>query len=168
MNPMRRLRSGLLLLAALLVSACADENGSAEWTSPLPFDTVFLTVQDSARSERLLVEVARSEAQRSFGLMQRPSLPDSSGMVFLYDTPQDSLAGFWMFQTYVPLDIAFFDTTGTIVAVLQMQPCPSPNPQACRTYHPGVPYVGALETNQGWFAQRGLGPGARIDLSAIR
>ncbi|HSJ12980.1 MAG TPA: DUF192 domain-containing protein [Longimicrobiales bacterium] len=123
---------------------------------------------DGARTERLLVEVARTEQQRAFGLMQRPALDDSAGMVFLYDEPQGAGSGFWMFQTHVPLDIAFFDSTGAVLALLQMEPCPSPYPEVCRNYAPGVPYIGALEVNRGWFARKGLGVGAAIDLSPLR
>jgi hypothetical protein len=131
----------------------------------VPFDSAFVVVRDSTRAERLLVEVARTEPQRSFGLMQRPTLPDSAGMIFLYDTIQPPTSGFWMFQTNVPLDIAFFDTAGVVLAVLQMDPCPSPYPDVCRSYAPGVPYTGALEVNRGWFERRSLGIGARVELS---
>ena len=162
-------RSSAYLLFALcvLLGACERAAPPEEWTSPIAFDTGFVTVRDSARSARLLVEVARTESQRAFGLMQRPALPDSSGMVFLYEQEQGPDSGFWMFQTRVPLDIAFFDTAGVILKVLPMEPCPSPYPDVCRNYPPGVAYVGALEVNRGWFARHGLGAGARIDLTAL-
>jgi uncharacterized membrane protein (UPF0127 family) len=160
-----------VLSASLALGACAAEDAAPEpqpWISPIPFDTAALTISGDSTTRRLLVEVARTEEERAFGLMQRPSLADSSGMVFLYDTPQPGTSGFWMFQTHVPLDIAFFDSAGAIVAVLQMEPCPSPYPDVCRSYAPGVPYVGALEVNRGWFARQGLGVGARVDLSGVR
>jgi hypothetical protein len=158
-----------ILSASLTLGACAAEDAAPQpWVSPIPFDTAALTISSDSSTRRLLVEVARTEEERAFGLMQRPSLPDSSGMVFLYDTPQPDSSGFWMFQTHVPLDIAFFDSAGAIVAVLQMEPCPSPYPDVCRSYAPGVPYIGALEVNRGWFARQGLGVGARVDLSGVR
>lgn len=168
--PLREIILRLSVISASLgATGCADAGEKTQaWQSPIAFDTATLTVSSGDVSRRLLVEVARTDQQRSFGLMQRPSLPDTSGMIFLYDTPQPAGSGFWMFQTRVPLDIAFFDSTGTVLAVLQMAPCDSPYPDVCRTYSPGVPYTGALEVNRGWFAANGLGTGARIDLSTVR
>jgi len=108
----------------------------------------------------LPVEVAETDAQKAFGLMRRPSLEPGRGMIFLYPAVQDTTMGFWMFQTQVPLDIAFVDSAGTIASIRTMDPCESTDPQWCPVYLPGVRYQQALEVNRGFFAAQGVGVGS--------
>ena len=68
------------------------------------------------------MEVANTEAQQSFGLMDRPALDSMSGMLFVFDTLRAADAGFWMWRTLVPLDIAFIDSASVIRRVLPMEP----------------------------------------------
>jgi uncharacterized membrane protein (UPF0127 family) len=110
------------------------------------------------------VEVAERDDQRVYGLMERTSLDDDAGMVFLYDDVQGAESGFWMYRTRIALDIAFFDSAGRIVAIRQMEPCASPNPDHCPPYSPGQSYTGALEVNHGWFARHGVTVGDHIVL----
>lgn len=93
-------------------------------------------------------------------------LPDDQGMVFLWDDP--STVPFWMKDTLIPLDIAFWDRKGRIFDIQQMQPCTVPEGQsaetACPLYRPSGPYVGALEVNLGLLARNGVRPGATVEL----
>jgi uncharacterized membrane protein (UPF0127 family) len=147
------------------VSICVGCERSPAWTSPVPFDTATAWIQTASDSLSLLVEVADTEAERNFGLMDRPSLSAGSGMVFLFDTVQPGTEGFWMYRTRMPLDIAFMDGTGAVVTILQMEPCEFQiQSSLCPAYEPQHEYWSALEVNRGWFQQKGIGPGARIRL----
>jgi uncharacterized membrane protein (UPF0127 family) len=99
--------------------------------------------------------VARTREQRALGLMHRTSLEPDEGMLFVCDRAE--VQRFWMKDTPLALSIAFLDEDGTILHVDDMEPhtldtttCPHP-----------VRYV--LEMPQGWFAERGVEVGERVE-----
>ncbi len=153
----------LALVPVALAAGCRD--AEEPWSSPIAFDTATAWVGGGGDSTRLLVEVARSPEQREYGLMGRPSLPDTSGMIFVFDSVQADTSGFWMWRTRIPLDIAFLDSAGVIRSIRTMEPCESWAPHGCPHYDPGVEYVRALEVNRGWFDRHGvqLGDSVRVD-----
>ncbi len=100
--------------------------------------------------------------------MERRVLPDSAGMLFLYASEQPATAGFWMFRTRLPLDIAFLDSSGVVVAIRGMTPCSAELAAGCPTYAPDVPYRAALEVNAGYFERHGVSTGSRVTLPNVR
>ena len=99
-------------------------------------------------------EVAADMASRTRGLMHRTSLPTNGGMVFVFD--EDAIHCMWMKNTLIPLAVAFIDRAGTIVSISEMQP------HSEQTHCAAKPARYALEMNKGWFAQKGIRPGARL------
>ena len=77
---------------------------------------------------------------------------------------EKSVFGFWMKNTLIPLSIAFYNATGTIVDILDMEPCPEEQSAQnnCPTYTPDAPYWGALEVNKGSFDRWGFDEGDQI------
>lgn len=145
----------LILFVALIAGACdrgADDTGG-DYTQLGDFDTAAVQIITATDTLALTVEVAATPDQHQLGLMERTTLPEDQGMIFVYDVPQDTLGGFWMYRTRIPLDIAFIDSAGSIVTIRNMQPCVSPNPQLCPSYRPTAPYQQALEVNDGYFAR---------------
>lgn len=120
-----------------------------------------LIITDRARHS-VQVEVAASRAERERGLMDRTELEEAAGMLFLYEQEQPAETGFWMYRTRIPLDIAYLDARGTILAIAHMEPCRRTASTGCPTYPAGVPYSAALEVNSGYFAARGIAPGHRV------
>ncbi len=58
------------------------------------------------------VELAITEQQHQYGLMNREELPEDEGMIFIFE--KEAMRSFWMRNTLVPLDIAFISKDGTI------------------------------------------------------
>ena len=121
------------------------------------------TISTGERKIVLRVEVARTDAQRQLGLMHRRSLAANAGMVFQF--PRPTSGPFWMKNTLIPLDIAFYSARGRILRIMQMKPC---RVAACPLYDPRVSYRGALEVNAGSLRRWGVRAGDRISLTAIR
>jgi len=104
---------------------------------------------------KLTVEVADTDATRTQGLMHRRILPESRGMLFVFR--EAAYHAMWMMNTYIPLSVAFLDERGVIINIEEMKP-------HTQDTHPAAkPAKYALEMNQGWFAKRGIKPGARIE-----
>jgi uncharacterized membrane protein (UPF0127 family) len=139
---MVKIGSAVAGLAALLVLAGCGGGGRVA------------TIDTGERVVRLEVELAESPEERRRGLMGRESLAVDAGMLFLYS--EDHRGGFWMKDTLIPLSIAFLDADGTVLAILDMDPCEA---DPCPSFDPGVEYRNALEVNQGAFAEWGVEPG---------
>jgi uncharacterized membrane protein (UPF0127 family) len=112
------------------------------------------TVKLSAGIHLITAEVANTFETRALGLMYRRSLGANEGMLFVF--PDVSVHCMWMKNTFLPLSVAFIDAEGTIVSIHDMQPLTETSHCAAR------PARFALEMNQGWFAQKGIKPGARL------
>ena len=63
-----------------------------------------------------MLEVASEPEQRRRGLMGREHLQDNAGMLFEYQQLRPADHGFWMYQTLIPLDIAYLGAQGEIVS----------------------------------------------------
>jgi uncharacterized membrane protein (UPF0127 family) len=107
-------------------------------------------------ADTVVAEVAKTDAERERGLMYRQDVPAGTGMIFVFtDVAERS---FWMENTYVPLDVAFFDPNLTVVDIQQMEP-------ETTTYHDSkAPAMYALEVPKGWFAAHKIGVGAHAKL----
>ena len=146
-------------LAAALVGCTGSSADTTDYSHVMSFDSARVRLVGKRDTFNLRVELALTETQKQMGLMERTSLAEGSGMLFVYDSTQASDAGFWMYRTRIPLDIAFLDSTGVIRSIRAMVPCTTTIPQGCKTYTPDVPYRHALEMSEGYFAKHGIAVG---------
>lgn len=170
-----------LLVAVVVAAGCADGSTGADGPTAPPRttdaavvehllevpplhpsvdaydETVLEIAAADGRTHRLAVKVARSRDEQLHGLMEVEELPDGTGMWFVFEQERDG--GFWMFQTLVPLSIAYIDGDGRIVDIRAMEPCPPEEGTGCPSYPPDGPYLTALEVPQGWFARVGIAEG---------
>jgi uncharacterized membrane protein (UPF0127 family) len=108
-----------------------------------------VTIQAAGQS--LTVEVARTEAQRERGLMDRTDLGPRDGMIFVFD--RDDHLTFWMKNTPTPLSIAFLSAEGRVLQIEDMEPYSLSIVRSRRAAR----Y--ALEMKKGAFTELGIAPG---------
>jgi uncharacterized membrane protein (UPF0127 family) len=143
-----RLQVPLFLGLALAALSCTAAN-------PQPAVAKLPTVTLTINGQKVVAEVAATPEERATGLMHRFSLQQDHGMLFVFERPEP--LGFWMKNTYIPLSIAFIDANGRILNIEDMAP------QTETTHWSRGPGLYALEMRKGWFGERGIRAGDRVD-----
>ncbi|MFX5705574.1 DUF192 domain-containing protein, partial [Acinetobacter baumannii] len=80
---------------------------------------------------------------------------DNEGMLFLFGQPAGVCM--WMKNTLIPLSVAFMDEKGVIINIEEMKE------QTLDSHCAKRAAVYALEMNKGWFKQKNIKPGTRIE-----
>ena len=111
----------------------------------------------TGRSVELEVEIADNLFKQMLGLMFRNSLASNEGMLFIFRN--ESSRSFWMFNTKIPLDAIFFDSSGKIVEIIQMEPC---NSFFCTQYYSKVKSTYVLEVNKGFCERNNIAKGTSL------
>lgn len=135
--------TGLLLL--LITSSAA-----------LAMDQAQVTVG----SATFQVEIAQTPHERAQGLMFRRELPPDRGMLFVQPPGR---AVFWMKNTYIALDLLYFDADGRLAQIVaEVPPCTVPNCPSYPSATATIRYI--LELNAGAAAQHHIEIGDRLRL----
>jgi uncharacterized membrane protein (UPF0127 family) len=113
------------------------------------------TIELKIGKEIIKAEVASTPASRELGLMYRKTLPENTGMLFVFD--QKAGHCFWMRNTLIPLSVAFIDDDGKIVNIDEMKPQTEDNHCPTKT----VRY--ALEMNTQWFDKKQISAGRLVE-----
>ena len=152
-----------VIIALLLMNSYSLMQVEEE--KPKPEVRVSFHLQDS-NFFNVTCEVADEPEERSHGLMDRESLPQDHGMLFVYDAPQNM--SFWMKNTLIPLDIIFIHENRTVLNVeeAEVEDPATPDSELPR-YRSQGPALWVVEINQGLSAEKGIGPGTVVDIETF-
>lgn len=112
-----------------------------------------------ASGEVVRLEVTRTPAEQSMGLMYRQNLPDDRGMLFSFSPPRP--VSFWMKNVVIPLDMVFL-RDGVVKAIAANVPPCKQDP--CPTYGPDVAIDQVIELRGGRAAQIGIKVGQPVKI----
>lgn len=96
----------------------------------------------------ITVELAKTDEQRSYGLMNLNKMEKNQGMLFIFE--DEAQRSFWMKDTFIDLSIAFFDQNKKIIDLQEMKATTMLQANL-PTYDSSKPAMYALEMNKGWF-----------------
>ena len=133
----------MLLVAAVAAAAgCVSQAGAS------------VIIGSGAGQKMLQAEIADTPEKWARGLMNVASLPEDSGMLFVF--PDSRPRSFWMKGTLIPLDIIFVSEGFRVVDIATLQPC---REDPCPSYTSKSPARYVLEANAGYAAENGITEG---------
>ena len=113
------------------------------------------------------VEVANTSQSRSKGLSGRDSLPDMSGMIFVFESGRAS--NFWMKGMRFPIDFVWIGEECTVVDTHSnvQPPTPGTDDGQLPLYRSDSPAVYTLELNAGKVTEVGIEVGDPVTFSGF-
>lgn len=136
-----------LLFACISLASCKSKK--------LPVKDIKIIRQDGTEFT-VKAEIAEKPEDRNHGFMGRKTIPDGTGMLFVFE--KDQILSFWMKNTPHPLSIAYIDSKGKIRNIFDLTPYST----ASIVSTVSVRY--ALEVPQGWYKKNGITEGDTVIL----
>ena len=115
---MKQIKRYIILgFATGIILSCADDAKNLSIETPeISFqregDLYLLKAGDTIK--KIAIEFAETDYEQQTGLMYRKSLEENQGMLFLY--PSEAIRSFYMKNTYIPLDIIFYNKDSAVVS----------------------------------------------------
>lgn len=126
-------------------------------------DKVWVIPATGGAAFALEVELADTPHLHEQGRHLNRPAPVNAGRLFAFPRLTDrplSTEGYRQ-----PVSVALLSRGGEILEVFDLAPCAAPT---CPVHSPRVAYRGRLEVPLGWFEQRGIGAGARLEADLLR
>ena len=150
---------GVVLAIVLAFLAANSVNNIGSKTPAPQFATGTLDITRGGQIvKHLSVEIAKTMPEMEYGLMFRHEMSDDHGMIFVFPFPQR--IQMWMKNTFIPLDMVFFDDGQKVVAVIA-----NAKPQDLTVLDPGTNARYVLEINAGLAAKWNLQNGDSFKLT---
>lgn len=106
------------------------------------------------------VEIANTDATRQKGLMNRASLDQDKGMLFVFN--KEDKYEIWMKDAKIPLDVVWLDKDGKVVDIQTLALCTT---DPCPKFTPRNNAQFVLEVNAGAAKKLGIKLGAEAKLA---
>lgn len=170
MNKMKRVPTVLLFAALVAGSGCDSDHGTEPSTGRENVGTtevrptgpqfkkegeLTLIGAEGDTIKHLDIEIADIESERTIGMMHRRSMPDTQGMLFIFE--EEEPRSFWMHNTLIGLDIIYIKADGTIESIAKY--CV---PKSDKTIPSKGPAMYVLEVIEGFCDIQGVEVGDRI------
>ncbi len=136
----------------------------AQAEAAVSFKKQKIEITQNQKKTVLNVELAETNEQHSKGLMFREKLGANEGMLFVFE--DEKPREFWMKNTLINLDIAYFDKNKILVDLQQMRAVTTVMQKEIPTYPSKTPAMYALEMPKFWFKKNKFTTGAKLKILA--
>ncbi len=121
-------------------------------------ELLFISKDNNETLAVIDIEIADTDQKTMQGLMYRSSMPQNAGMLFLM--PREDIQGFWMRNTYIPLDMIFVNSNKQIVTIHA-----NTTPMNESSYISTAPALYVVEVNAGYCNKNNIKEGDKIDFT---
>lgn len=121
-------------------------------------ELLFISKDNNETLTVIDIEIADTDQKTMQGLMYRSSMPQNAGMLFLM--PREDIQGFWMRNTYIPLDMIFVNSNKQIVTIHA-----NTTPMNESSYISTAPALYVVEVNAGYCNKNNIKEGDKIDFT---
>lgn len=142
-------------MVALLIAMAAAPAQEVDLDAAFEKDVLIVHASKLA-CYRLDIYIAENDEQRQRGLMFVKELPDTTGMLFIYEF--DHRISMWMKNTFIPLDIVFVKADGFVSSVAY-----STEPQSLKSIASLEPVRYVLELKAGMADKMSIDQYTRLD-----
>ena len=139
----------LFVLVLMFTFSCKNETeSSTEINREEPINIEFIKqgelslINNDSIIKKLDIELAKTDNKRAIGLMNRNSLEENQGMLFVFQ--EDNMSGFYMKDTRISLDIIYLGEDSTVISISKNR-----QPFDLKSEGAASPYRYVLEVNGG-------------------
>jgi len=145
----------VVVLFIFILNNCSDESSKMQYHKFKKEGE--LTIIDSVGNQlvKIDIEIADNDYERQLGLMNRQSMEEMQGMLFIF--PDERYQSFWMLNTLFPLDILFINSNKEIVTIHK-----NTKPLSEQSYPSSKPAIYVLEVNAGFCDRHNVKIGDKI------
>lgn len=108
--------------------------------------------------------LAKTDKEKRIGLSEKKSLPENSGMLFVFEKPD--YYSFWMKEMQFPIDIIFIKENKIVTIYADLKP-PKTQDESLPIYKPAEPADMVLEINSGLAQKYNLKKGDEVKLENL-
>lgn len=144
-----------VIVAAFFILNNCDENNNVHYYKFKKEGE--LTIADTTGNPiiKIDIEIADDDYQRQLGLMNRESMEELQGMLFIF--PAERYQSFWMLNTLFSLDMIFINSNKEIVTIHK-----NTTPLSEQSYPSSKPAQYVLEVNAGFCERHNIKEGDRV------
>ncbi len=145
----------LIVVLVFVLNNCQDETTDVHYYKFKKEGE--LTFVDSVENPiiKIDIEIADNDYERQLGLMNRQSMEEMQGMLFIF--PQQEYQSFWMRNTLFSLDMLFINSNKEIVTIHK-----NTTPLSEQSYPSTAPALYVLEVNAGFCDRHNIKLGDKI------
>lgn len=108
--------------------------------------------------------LAKTDKEKRIGLSEKKSLPENSGMLFVFEKPD--YYSLWMKEMQFPIDIIFIKENKIVTIYASLKP-PKTQDESLPIYKPAEPADMVLEINSGLAQKYNLKKGDEVKLENL-
>ena len=147
--------AALFVVFFFFFNNCSDENGEMHYYKFKKEGELTITDSLSNPIIKIDIEIADNDYERQLGLMNRQSMEELQGMLFIF--PVERYQSLWMMNTLFSLDILFINNAKEIVTIHK-----NTTPLSEQSYPSSEPSIYVLEVNAGFCERHNVKLGDKV------